>query len=194
MEITSILGGKYVVVHPISLANHSYKDEKEFNIKFFDRLLPYCEKFNVKIALENVFYWNDKSKTVFPGPYATADEFIDYLDSRDSNYFTACLDIGHAEMEQCKSGSASTMILGLGDRLEALHIHDNNKIFDCHTLPFTRDINWDEIMLSLKKINYSGEFTFETDDFFNPLPTELYIPASKYMLEVGRYFIEKYGL
>jgi sugar phosphate isomerase/epimerase len=195
MEVTSILGGKIMIVHPITLLNHTYKDQKEFNINFFNNLLPYCKKFNVKIALENMWIWDEKTKKVLPGVCAGADEFVDYLDSLDKNYFVACLDIGHSEM-LCKDNSLTVeMINALGhDKLKSLHVHDNDKIHDSHTLPFTQKINWDEIMQALKNINYDGDFIFEADHFISKFPDELYVNASALMLDVGRYFINKYDL
>ena len=195
IEVTSIIGGKIIIVHPITLLRSSYQEQKEFNINFYNNLLPYCKKFNVKIALENMWGWNDTDKKVTPAVCSTAYEFVDYLDSLDRNYFTACLDIGHAEMQGAESVSAVEMINALGyDRLKSLHIHDNDKIGDLHTMPFIQKLNWDEIMKSLKNINYDGDFTFESDNFISKFPVELYLNASALMLDVGRYFVKKYEL
>ena len=54
----------------------------------------------------------------------------------DDPSFVACLDLGHAEMKGAGSGAAA-MIRALGPKLEALHIHDNDKIHDSHQLPFS---------------------------------------------------------
>jgi len=195
MEITSILGGKIIIVHPITLLNKSYEEQKEFNINFFNNLLPYCKKFNVKIALENMWGWDDTEKKVKPAVCSTAFEFVDYLDSLDKNYFVACLDIGHSEMLRNDSSLTVELINALGhDRLKSLHIHDNDKISDIHTLPFMQKINWDEVMKALKNINYDGDFTFEADSYIAKFPTELLMSASALMLDVGRYFVKKYNL
>ncbi|MCL1795146.1 MAG: sugar phosphate isomerase/epimerase [Oscillospiraceae bacterium] len=195
MEVTSILGGKIVVVHPITLSNCGYREQKKFNMDFYGDLLAYCKKYNVKVALENMWGWDETARKVTPGACARADEFADYLDSLDKDYFTACLDLGHCEMQGSGSGSAAELINSLGhERLKALHIHDNDKISDLHTLPFTQKMNWDEIMQSLKNINYDGELTFEADNFISKFPPALYPEASSLMLKVGRYFAEKYEL
>lgn len=196
MEVTSILGGKIIIVHPISLLNHSYLEQKEFNMNFYNNLLPYCKKFNVKIALENMWTWDDTEKRVTPGVCSPPHEFADYLDSLDKDWFCACLDIGHAEMQGTGALSAVELINTLGhDRLKSLHIHDNDKIGDLHNLPFIYNkINWDEIMKTLKHINYGGELTFEADNFLTGFPVELYLNASSLMIDVGRYFIKKYDL
>lgn len=40
-----------------------------------------------------------------------------------------------------------------------------------HTLPGLSEINFDEVMKALKDIDYKGDFTFETDHFFDSLNT-----------------------
>ena len=195
MEVTSILGGKIMIVHPITLQNYTYREQKDFNINFFKNLLPYCKKFNVQIALENMWGWDDISKKATIGVCSDANEFVDYLDSLDKDYFVACLDIGHSEMFRNDSSLTIELINALGhDKLKALHIHDNNKLNDLHTLPFTQNINWNQVMNALKSINYDGDFTYEADNFISKFPVELYINASAFMLDVGRYFIKTYEL
>jgi len=194
MEVISILGGKIIIVHPITLFDVTYQEQKKFNMDFFNDLLPYCKKYNIKIALENMWNWDSTAKKVLPGVCSPPHEFIDYLDSLDSDWFCACLDIGHAEMQNTGAVSAADTINALGTRLKALHIHDNNKISDLHNLPFTQKIKWDEIMQALKNINYNGDFTFEADHFIGQFPVELYMSASALMLDVGRYFVQKYEL
>ena len=195
IEFTSILGGKIIIVHPITLVNHSYNEQKDFNIKFYNNLLPYCKKFNVKIALENIWFWDEAEKNVIPAAGSAPLELIDYLDSLEKDWFCACLDIGHAEMQGTGSISAADFINALGnDRLKAIHLHDNDKIKDLHNLPFMNKINFDEVMTALKNINYDGELTFEADGFIDKFPVELFMSASALMLDAGRYFVKKYNL
>ena len=195
MEVTAVLGGRMIIVHPVSLLNESYQSQKEFNMNFYNNLLPYCKKFNIKIALENMWGWDDKAKKVTPAACSSAHEFIDYLDSLNKNggdWFCACLDIGHGDMQGTGAGSAVGLINALGHkRLKSLHVHDNDTISDLHTLPFTQKLKWDEIITALKNINYDGDFTFEADNFIMRFPQELYMSASKLMLDTGRYFTNK---
>ena len=62
--------------------------------------------------------------------------------------------------------SAEEMILKLGDRLAALHIHDND-MYDSHQIPFSMDIDFDKIVAALKKIKYKGYFTLEASYYLN---------------------------
>ncbi|MEI6578825.1 MAG: sugar phosphate isomerase/epimerase family protein [Eubacteriales bacterium] len=181
--ITSILGAKHVIVHPTALR----ENQKDFNINFFNNLIPVCKEYNVVVAIENMFGSNQNNGQIIANVCSTGEDFCEYLDALDSRYFTACLDTGHAGLV---GETAASMVRTLGhDRLKALHVHDNNHLKDIHTLPFTQSLNWQDITAALKEINYTGDFTFEADNFLRGFPEELVISASKFMLETGRYLV-----
>ncbi len=80
---------------------------------------------------------------------ATPESFNAHLDAVNDDFFVACLDIGHAEMKGGET-TAVEMISALGDRLRALHIHDNDKFHDSHQIPFSMDIDFKRIAEALK--------------------------------------------
>ncbi len=181
IAVSSILGVKIVIVHPIAGA----KNQKEFNIDFYNSLIPVCKEYNIQVALENMFGGNPNNGQIIPNVCSTGKEFSEYVDALDARYFTACLDVGHAGLV---GETAENMIRVLGhDRLRALHIHDNNHVRDLHTLPFTQSLKWSAITAALKEIQYTGDFTFEADHFIESFPKELVLPAYKLMLATGRY-------
>ncbi len=198
IEVTGLLGGKIVIIHPAVFPGHKIGGSSECiktNMELYQALLPHARKYNVKIALENMYNWYPGDATASPATCSSAEEFIRYMDALGTDDFVACLDIGHSEMQNTGANSAAEMIRALGSRrLKALHIHDNDLVGDTHTLPFTEKINWDEVMIALKEIQYDGEFTFEADNFLSKFPPELAVQASRLMLEVGRYFVKKYAL
>ena len=59
------------------------------------------------------------------------------------------------------------MIHALGDKLAALHIHDNDHRLDLHQLPLTMDIDFDAIVRALRAIDYRGYFTLEADRYLS---------------------------
>lgn len=189
LEISSILGAEIVVVHPIHYLNHALHaaENKELNMAFYRRLEPYCEKFNVKVALENMFQHSPYDYNVRVGSTcARVEEFCDYLDTLNSPWFVACLDIGHAPLV---GESLTKMIHGLGDRLQALHIHDNDIHADRHTAPFQGKIDFNEVAQALADVNYSGELTLEADNFYVRYPKEypeLYQAAANLLCETTR--------
>ena len=106
--------------------------------------------------------WNNELDQASSAACSHHDDFVAHIKAVNDPGFVACLDIGHAEMKGLGT-SAKQMILALGDKLEALHIHDNDRWHDSHRIPFSMDINWDEVVGALKKINYKGVFTLEAD-------------------------------
>jgi len=198
IEVTAMLGGKIVIIHPAVFPDHKIGGSPEClkaNMELYHSLLPYAKKCNVKIALENMYNWYRGDTTASPATCSSAEEFVQYLDALGTDDFVACLDIGHCEMQNTGANSAAEMIRALGGkRLKALHVHDNDLLHDLHTLPFTEKIKWDEVMTALKEIQYDGELTFEADNFLAQFPPELAIHASRLMLEVGRYYVKKYDL
>jgi sugar phosphate isomerase/epimerase len=98
---------------------------------------------------------------------ATSESFCRHLEAVDDEFLVACLDIGHAEMRGSGSGAAN-MIRALGSKLQALHIHDNDRHHDSHQIPFSMNIDFDAIIVALKEIRYSGWFTLECPDYLRP--------------------------
>ena len=165
MEIASILGAKCIVVHPKQ--HLDYKTQKQtlwdMNIAFYNRLIPYCEQFNIQVALENMWHYNPDTEHIADSVWSRPEEFLAYLETLNSRWLVACLDIGHAEMRGLGTDCVE-MIHALGkERLQALHIHDNDKWHDSHRLPFTMDIDFKPIVKALKDIDYQGDFTLEVD-------------------------------
>ena len=95
---------------------------------------------------------------------ATGEDFKKHIDVVDDDYFVACLDLGHAEMQGSGDGAVN-MIKTLGHRLQALHIHDNDRLHDSHQIPFSMDIDFSAIVKALKEIDYQGYFTLEADSY-----------------------------
>lgn len=192
MRNSSYLGIDTVVVHPMK--HLKYADDKapeqlfEMNIDFFKRLQPFCEEYNVKIAIENTWQLLKKN-FVSHSACSTPEEHIKYLDALDSRWFCACLDIGHAILVNEKVDEYIKK-LGAG-RLKALHIHDSDGYYDLHTLPYYGVGNWNSITKSLKEIRYAGDFTFEAVNFLNFIPKEIFKEATMMMSATGRLLMEK---
>lgn len=125
-------------------------------------LLPFAKDCGVKIATENMWNWDDAKDESCFAACATSESFIEHIDAVNDPYLVACLDIGHAEMRGSGSGAAN-MIRALGHRLQALHIHDNDRWHDSHQIPFSMSIDFAPIAAALKEIGYKGWFTLEAD-------------------------------
>ena len=116
---------------------------------------------------------------------ATPKSFCDHIEVINDDFFVACLDIGHAEMKGSDT-TAVEMIKALGDSLQALHIHDNDKLNDSHQIPFSMNINFNEIIKALKEIKYSGYFTLEADSYLKDYTEENAFDGVKKLAESAR--------
>jgi sugar phosphate isomerase/epimerase len=154
-------------------------------------LLGEAEHLGVRIATENMFKWKDETeKETVPAACGTAEDFVRHIDVGNHPYYTACLDIGHAQMQNCEGAVKLIRALG-GKRLGALHVHDNDLWDDHHTFPFVGMSNWEEITSALADVGYKGKFTFEANAFLKRYPNEL-LPACLALLEkTGRYLIKR---
>ena len=165
IECTAEAGGKICIIHP---DNNKSTEE---NAEIYLELLPFAKEHDVKIATENMFNWDNEKDMATFAACATPESFNAHLDAVNDEYFVACLDIGHAEMKGSETNAAS-MIRALGDRLSALHIHDNDKRHDSHQIPFSMNIKFDEVVAALKDINYKGDFTLEADSYLKAYTEE----------------------
>ena len=192
MERAALLGAENIIVHPCQ--HMAYEDDGvpeklfEMNMDFYGRLKPYCEEYGIHVAIENMWQHRRNSKKIMHSTCSRPEEFIKYVDSLNSEWFVACLDIGHA-MLVCEDPANFVRALG-NKRLRSLHVHDVDGIGDTHTLPYFGVCDWEKIMKTLAEIGYEGELTYEADNFLIGKPTELYPEYAKVMGKTGRHLIK----
>ncbi len=191
MEAASLVGAEIIVVHPKQhLSYNTCKEElKKLNLGFYRRLIPYCEKFGIRVACENMWQYNKEAGRIIESTCASPEEFCEYLDELDSPWIVGCLDVGHVVLTDQDLGH---VIRTLGkSRLKALHVHDNDLHSDSHTMPFVEKIDFSALCGALKESGYEGNFTFECDEFLKKLPKCAYPEGLRLMEKVGRYLISQ---
>lgn len=179
IECTAEAGGEICVIHP---SNYGTTEE---NAKMYLELLPFAKECGVKIATENMWNWEkDKPFSCFAA-CSTSESFCQHLQAVNDEYLVACLDIGHAEMQGSGTGAVN-MIRALGDKLQALHIHDNDRIHDSHWLPFKMKIDFPSVVNALKEIGYSGWFTMESCDYMRDFDKDTVFTGVQDMADTAR--------
>lgn len=135
-----------VVMHTSSGSNSP--EISEIGINRIKKIVETAERFDVEVALENL-------RTV---------KYLEYIfNIIKSNKLKFCYDSGH---ENCRTPEVNCLEK-FGDKLVALHLHDNNGKFsaaknpDEHILPFTGTIQWEKVMQNLKRTGYRGQLAFE---------------------------------
>lgn len=169
IECTAEAGGEICVIHP---DNNKSAEE---NAEMYLELLPFAREHNVKIATENMWNWDSEKDEACFAACATPESFVKHVDAVNDDFLVACLDIGHAEMRGAGQGAANTA-RALG-RLQALHIHDNDKWHDSHQIPFSMSIDFAAVVRALKDIGYKGWFTLEADNYLKAFARTILLTA-----------------
>ena len=193
LKNSSYLGVRNIIIHPYQHLSY-YTGENtealfEMNMGFYKKLIPYCEEYGITVCAENMWQCYGDSDKIWDSTCSRAEEFVRYIDGVGSPFVKACVDIGHTVLV---GENPVNMIKALGNRVAALHVHDNDGIKDEHTVPFHGIIKWNEVAKALKDIGYSGEITLETEGFMNQynIPKELVPASAKYMAETARLFAD----
>lgn len=195
MDISSRMGSRYIVVHPVTFAyQYSKKEEHDRNIEMYKRLIPAAKLYNQVICLENMFL--EKNYHLMEGicsDFTEAAAMIDELNEiAGEELFGFCFDVGHANILGKNMYQA---LVTLGDRLKILHIHDNDGVSDLHTLPYTfmrswngLSTDWEGFLRGLKDIDYKGVLSFESGRCMEGFPRELHPSVLKLTADIGKYF------
>ena len=191
LEFASILGVKNLVIHPIHHLDFRGNEQylHDINMDFYKKLIPYAEKWNVNIAVENMWRRDPKRKFISHDTCSQPEEHAAWIDELNHPRIVACLDVGHSALVGVEPQDA---IRYLGaKRLQSLHVHDVDYISDLHTLPYQGKMNWAEITKALKEIGYEGDFTYEAGNFLLGYPDEFLNLPIRFMVETGRFLISQ---
>lgn len=192
VELCAYVGCPRLVIHPLfdgsaRFPKFTREEEYKINIDYYSSLIPLLKKHGVICCLENMWIRDWRSKKIYEGACSDLGTVVSYIDELNAmageKCFGFCLDIGHLLLlgqDHCY------WIEKLGNRLEMLHVHDNDGVEDDHTLPFLGCANWERLILGLRKTGYSGNFSFEVS--MGAFPNELIPSLLNIMGDMGRYF------
>ncbi len=205
LRVSARLGIRNAVIHagwaPDLTEEESFRKNRDFLTPF----IPVLEETGVTLCVENSTRVNMGEQYHF----YDGETLARFVDSIGHPLIAAAWDVGHAHLE----GHNYPDLMALGDRLRALHIHDNRGSADEHLVPFTGTINMDEVMCGLADSGCAarvGYFTLESDCLFAPAahrpayadrPHRLANPSRGMLLagerlryEIGRHILSSYGL
>ena len=152
------LGGDVVVIHPTGAA---FNDEASNSInvetaidsarRSLDELYSIADRLGLRIACENLM---ERGR---PRPLCRMEQLRALVDPYPTSV-GICLDTGHAVVNGLNPASEAR---AAGERLIATHLQDTDGIEDRHWVPGAGRINWDELVSTLRQIDYTGHWTFE---------------------------------
>ena len=117
------------------------------------KIVEVAEQKEIKLAFENL---------------TTLEHLDAVFEKFSSPYVGFCYDSGH---ENCFA-QGRDFLTKYGNKLVALHLHDNDGTCDQHLFPFSGTVNWKHIMDQINKLNYHGPLGFEFDAQFIDISKE----------------------
>jgi len=120
LEVSNDLGARLVVFHPgydrwkYGGNDHLWHDQ---NLLFWPSLLPLAEKYDCRMALENIYE-------------EIPDTLVRLLDEIDSPWLGHCFDVGHSHV--FGKVTITSWFKSLGHKMIHAHLHDNHGKADEH--------------------------------------------------------------
>jgi sugar phosphate isomerase/epimerase len=116
----------------------------DIGLKRIEKIFDLAKDTDVTVALENA-------------RVCTHLKYV--LDNYTDEHIKYCFDCGHANI-WCKD----TPWLDLyGQRVVAVHLHDNGGKEDDHMIPFTGTVKWGDVLKGIDMSSYRGSLTLETE-------------------------------
>ncbi|MBQ8310434.1 MAG: sugar phosphate isomerase/epimerase [Clostridia bacterium] len=182
------------ITHQPRYQNVTPAECNALNHKLYESLIPTLQEVkSVTVCLENCPGWSTFGgyTNFWSGyccdPHEATAEIDRYNEKAGVPCFGFCLDTGHLHLTRIFFHSYLSV---LGNRVCALHVHDNVQTRDSHLMPYTGSIDWKEFTDALRDIGYTGDISFETfaQTTTERLPRELVPVFLGTVAQIGCYF------
>ncbi len=150
-EVGAELGARYAVIHAGLLGEDEAESElrRRQSIRSINYLLKRCSQLGIRLAIEYL----PANK---PRLGNDAEQILQCLRISDGEA-CVCLDTNHANLRR----PLADEMRALGDRVETLHISDNDGVQERHLMPGEGVIDWPEFLELLDEISYDGPLMIE---------------------------------
>ncbi len=144
IDMAALMGIKRAVTHPIAIYSKeiSYGDWVRANMAFLTPVVEYAREKGVRILIENM-----PADKEAPDNHLYGSCALNVSSLADKLSCGVCWDTGHANISGYKQ---SEQLATIGERLEALHVHDNDGIKDSHLPPFDGNVDWEDVAFGLR--------------------------------------------
>lgn len=150
IDAAAVMGINYAVAHPIAYYSKecSYGDFLRANIAFLSPVVECGKQKGVKICIENM-----PSEKEAPDNHLYGSCALNISALAEKLGAGICWDVGHANISGYKQSEQMKI---LKDKLDVLHIHDNDGRRDQHLLPFEGNVDWEDVAFGMRCCNFSG--------------------------------------
>ena len=181
---THVLGAHRFIVHPLMPYFDTEKNPEavwSLNEVFFAELADYAKQYGVTVCVENL---------PFPKyPLTTVEQVCEIVDKLDRENLKVCLDTGHAAI--FFGSDVGAAVRYIGNRLEAVHVHDNMGEQDEHLIPGDGIVDFDGFCAALKEIGFSGVISLETSAKNTGRPEAEWDSRERRLAAIAKGFAEK---
>jgi len=137
------VGGDAVVVHPPRVYGPDFEKRVHRSKKSLESARSLCLELGVSLAIENC---------------SKDDHHIleSYFSLYEPEFISFCYDSGHANI----NGNLD-YLMGFGDRLTVIHLHDNKGTGDDHQYPGWGTIDWGKVSGWIRGLDYDKPWNLE---------------------------------
>ena len=188
LQACAMLGIRWAVTHPGTVYGADKAVCLERNLSYYLPHLETAAALGVGICLENDF-------SCRPGETLYCSHIPDLVELTDSfgdpEHLAICYDFGHANL--ANPGHTREDLLAIGQRLKAVHVNDNRGTADEHLMPFHGTVDWKAAMAALAEIGYTGDLTYEIQEFGRYLPNDRKQLVVEYSQKIGAVLLDYYN-
>lgn len=197
---TSLLGAPYCVMHTVSTIHMGTDADPalmhRINYDMFTGILPFAKQYGVKIATET---FGDATGLNACDFFGNINEFIKAFESVAAvddlaDYFCVCMDTGHTNKATRFNGNpkVADAIRMLGNKIQVLHLNDNDTFTDQHKIPMTGTVDWADTFAALDEIGYNGNYNMEI--VLTHFGADFEYEEAAFAVKVMKHFLhERYG-
>jgi sugar phosphate isomerase/epimerase len=181
LDLFLAVGVHAAVLHPggKEMMSTGYPLDKieEARLNALNQLITYLKGSDMVICLENI-----------PGTIQDSEGLLGIIEKIGDKNLGICLDTGHLNLT---GGNQGDFIRKTGKHLKALHIADNEGVYDQHLMPFGRGtVRWQDVMEALKEVNYKGLFNYEIPGETRNCPLSIRLDKLDYLKEITTYLVD----
>ena len=175
LDYTKALGADCLITHANGDADYNTEEERQrclgLNLNCLKEVASYAKELGLRVALENrpERPRGTRSWATCKRFGARMKDFLELIDIPDSGHLGVCMDTSHTRVARL---SFADEIELCGEKLFATHVSDSDGETQ-HKMPFTLDIDWNEVVSSLEKIGYERLFALDGGGDRDATPEEL---------------------
>ena len=152
----------------------------DLNVVFMRELLACAKEHDIIICFENMPMPNFSLGSV--------EAIMRFVNEMNDDHFRVCLDTGHVNV--FPGQTLYDAVHMIGDKLQALHVHDNSGKSDEHRLPWLGTADWEGFGRALREIGFDGVFSYETGPAI-ALPVDLYGDMLRFMVKSAHVIMKE---